>query len=104
MAGQHFDTSSIHNAPVLDYMIHHQATLGRPGAGPGIALSLLLVAMVCAFTALCYAELASMIPIAGSAYTFTYATLGEIVAWIIGLDLILEYAISNITVSVIYTS
>src|SRR5437763_9666929 len=84
MAGQHFDTSSILNAPVLDYMIHHSATLGRPGAGPAIALSLILVAMVCAFTALCYAELASMIPIAGSAYTYTYATLGEIVAWIIG--------------------
>ncbi|HMC32069.1 MAG TPA: amino acid permease, partial [Candidatus Angelobacter sp.] len=88
------------NAPVLDYMIHHSATLGRPGAGPAIALSLVLVAMVCAFTALCYAELASMIPIAGSAYTYTYATLGEIVAWIIGWDLILEYAVSNMTVSV----
>ena len=100
MAGQHFDTSSILNAPVLDYMIHHSATLGRPGAGPAIALSLVLVAMVCAFTALCYAELASMIPIAGSAYTYTYATLGEIVAWIIGWDLILEYAVSNMTVSV----
>src|SRR5205814_6901887 len=100
MAGQHFDTSSILNAPVLDYMIHHSATLGRPGAGPAIALSLILVAIVCAFTALCYAELASMIPIAGSAYTYTYATLGELVAWIIGWDLILEYAVSNMTVSV----
>jgi len=80
MAGQHFDTSSILNAPVLDYIIHHSATLGRPGAGPAIALSLVLVAMVCAFTALCYAELASMIPIAGTAYTYTYASLAAIVA------------------------
>jgi APA family basic amino acid/polyamine antiporter len=59
-----------------------------------------LVAIVCAFTGLCYAELASMIPIAGSAYTYTYATLGELVAWIIGWDLILEYAFSNMSVSV----
>src|SRR2546423_10487792 len=81
-------------------LIHHSATLGRPGAGPAIALSLILVAVVCAFTGLCYAELASMIPIAGSAYTYTYATLGELVAWIIGWDLILEYAVSNMTVSV----
>jgi len=54
-----------------------------PGAGPALALSLVLVAIVCVFTGLCYAELASMIPIAGSAYTYTYATLGELVAWII---------------------
>jgi APA family basic amino acid/polyamine antiporter len=73
---------------------------GRPGAGPAIALSLLLVAVVCCFTGLCYAELASMIPIAGSAYTYTYATMGELVAWIIGWDLILEYAFSNMAVSV----
>ena len=68
--------------------------------GPAISLSLLLVAIVCGLTGLCYAELASMIPIAGSAYTYTYATLGELVAWIIGWDLILEYAGSNMTVSV----
>ena len=74
--------------------------MGRPGAGPAIALSLVLVAIVCALTGLCYAELASMIPIAGSAYTYTYATLGELIAWIIGWDLILEYAGSNMTVSV----
>jgi APA family basic amino acid/polyamine antiporter len=73
---------------------------GRPGAGPALALSLVLVAIVCAFTGLCYAELASMIPIAGSAYTYTYATLGELTAWIIGWDLILEYAFSNMSVSV----
>ena len=80
--------------------MHHSATLGRPGAGPALALSLILVAIVCGFTGLCYAELASMIPIAGSAYTYTYATMGELIAWIIGWDLILEYAVSNMAVSV----
>lgn len=100
IAGQKFDTSSILNAPLLDYLIHHTATLGRPGAGPALALSLMLVAIVCLFTGLCYAELASMIPIAGSAYTYTYATMGELIAWIIGWDLILEYAVSNMAVSV----
>ena len=100
IAGQKFDTSSILNAPLLDYLVHHTATVGRPGAGPALALSLMLVAIVCGFTALCYAELASMIPIAGSAYTYTYATLGELIAWIIGWDLILEYAVSNMAVSV----
>ncbi len=100
IAGQKFDTSSILNAPLLDYIVHHTATLGRPGAGPALALSLVLVAIVCGFTALCYAELASMIPIAGSAYTYTYATMGELIAWIIGWDLILEYAVSNMAVSV----
>src|SRR5690349_2175067 len=100
IAGQKFDTSSILNAPLADYIVHHAATLGRPGAGPALAISLVLVALVCAFTALCYAELASMIPVAGSAYTYTYATMGEIIAWIIGWDLILEYAVSNMAVSV----
>src|SRR3954465_15163999 len=100
IAGQKLEFSSIVNAPLLEYLIHHSATFGRPGAGPAIALSFVLVAIVCAFTALCYAELASMIPIAGSAYTYTYATLGELIAWIIGWDLILEYAVSNIAVSI----
>jgi APA family basic amino acid/polyamine antiporter len=82
--------------------LHHTsgAVAGRPGAGPALALSLILVAVVCALTGLCYAELASMIPIAGSAYTYTYATMGELIAWIIGWDLILEYAFSNMSVSV----
>src|SRR6202030_629281 len=100
IAGQKFDTSSILNAPLLDYLIRHTALFGRPGAGPSLALSLVLVAFVCALTGLCYAELASMIPIAGSAYTYTYATMGELIAWIIGWDLILEYAFSNMSVSV----
>jgi APA family basic amino acid/polyamine antiporter len=76
------------------------SVIGRPGAGPGISLSFLVTAFVCSFAALCYAELASMIPIAGSAYTYAYATLGEIFAWIIGWDLILEYAVSNMAVAV----
>jgi APA family basic amino acid/polyamine antiporter len=100
IAGQTFSAKSILNAPVLEYLIHRSATFGRPGAGPAIALSFFLVAVACAFTALCYAELASMIPIAGSAYTYTYATMGELIAWIIGWDLILEYAVSNMAVSV----
>lgn len=86
--------------PLINYLMHASGLGGRPGAGPAIALSLVLVAIVCGLTGLCYAELASMIPIAGSAYTYTYATLGELIAWIIGWDLILEYAGSNMTVSV----
>src|SRR6185437_13365963 len=66
IAGEKFDTSSIFNTPLLDYIVRHTALAGRPGAGPALALSLVLVAIVCAFTGLCYAELASMIPIAGS--------------------------------------
>jgi APA family basic amino acid/polyamine antiporter len=100
MAGQHFDTPNIGDTPLIHYLIHHTAMAGRPGAGPALAMSLVLVAIVCAFTGLCYAELASMIPIAGSAYTYTYATMGELTAWIIGWDLILEYAFSNMSVSV----
>ncbi|MGD0157452.1 MAG: amino acid permease [Terracidiphilus sp.] len=100
MAGQHFDKPSLENTPLLHYLIFHTALAGRPGAGPALALSLVFVACVCAFTGLCYAEISSMIPIAGSAYTYTYATLGELVAWIIGWDLILEYAFSNMSVSV----
>jgi APA family basic amino acid/polyamine antiporter len=72
----------------------------RAGAGPALILSFVLTAIVCAFTGLCYAELASLVPVSGSAYTFTYATLGELVAWIIGWDLILEYAIGNVAVAI----
>jgi APA family basic amino acid/polyamine antiporter len=100
IAGQKFQAESVLHAPLLEYLIYHSPTFGRPGAGPGIALSFILVAVACAFAALCYAELASMIPIAGSAYTYTYATMGELIAWIIGWDLILEYAVSNMAVSV----
>ena len=73
---------------------------GRPGAGPAIVFSFIVAAIACGFAALCYAELAAMIPVSGSAYTYSYATLGEIVAWIIGWDLILEYAVGNMAVAV----
>jgi APA family basic amino acid/polyamine antiporter len=72
----------------------------RPGAGPALIVSFFLTAVVCAFTALCYAEFASMVPVAGSAYTYAYATLGELVAWIIGWDLLLEYGIGNTAVAI----
>jgi len=102
-AGLKFDYKSVLKAPVLDLMLHGRNALGltgRPGAGPAISLSFVLVAIACGFAALCYAELASMIPVAGSAYTYAYATLGEIFAWIIGWDLILEYAVANMAVAV----
>lgn len=72
----------------------------RPGAGPALAISFLVTGVACAFTALCYAEFASLTPVSGSAYTYAYTTLGEIAAWIIGWDLILEYAVGNIAVAV----
>jgi APA family basic amino acid/polyamine antiporter len=72
----------------------------REGAGPALIFSFLLLGAVCALAGLCYAELASMIPQAGSAYAYSYATLGELVAWIIGWDLILEYAVGNVAVAI----
>jgi len=107
-AGEHFEAPSILHAQVLDLIINllHTGTTagalmhGRPPAGPSIAISFILVAVACSFAGLCYAELASMIPIAGSAYTYSYATLGEIFAWVIGWDLILEYVVSNVAVAV----
>ena len=102
-AGKVLAIPSILKATLFDLVVHgfHAgAQMGRPGAGPALTLSFLLVAIACTFAALCYAELASMIPIAGSAYTYSYAILGEIFAWIIGWDLILEYAVSNMSVAV----
>src|SRR5262249_18817175 len=86
--GPPIQVPSIYKAPIIDMILHGGpvAVAGRPGAGPAISLSFVLVAIACGFAALCYAELASMIPIAGSAYTYAYATLGEIIAWIIGWD------------------
>ena len=72
----------------------------RPGAGPALVVSFVLTGTACALTALCYAEFTSMVPISGSAYTYAYTTLGELVAWIIGWDLILEYAVGNVAVAV----
>ena len=102
-AGEAVQYPSIWNAPLLQVILHGQQAAGasgRLGAGPAIALSYALVAVVCGLAALCYAELASMIPIAGSAYTYTYVTLGEFLAWIIGWDLILEYVVGNVAVAV----
>jgi basic amino acid/polyamine antiporter, APA family len=70
------------------------------GAGPAIILSFVLTGIACGFAALCYAEFAAMVPISGSAYTYSYATLGELVAWIIGWDLIIEYAVGNVAVAI----
>jgi APA family basic amino acid/polyamine antiporter len=72
----------------------------RVGAGPALVVSFVLLGACCALAGLCYAELAAMIPQAGSAYAYTYATLGELVAWIIGWDLILEYAVGNVAVAI----
>ncbi len=73
------------------------------GAGPAIVLSFIMVAVACSFAALCYAEFASMVPVAGSAYTSAYATLGELAAWLIGWDLILEYAVGNVAVAIAWS-
>ncbi|HEY1583348.1 MAG TPA: amino acid permease [Chthoniobacterales bacterium] len=95
---------SIVKTPVLNFIIafinHTDLVFGRPAAGPAVAFSFVVAAIACAFAALCYSELASMIPVSGSAYTYSYATLGEIIAWIIGWDLILEYAVGNMAVAV----
>ncbi len=75
-------------------------TIVRYGAGPALVLSFVLLGAVCGLAALCYAELASMIPQAGSAYAYSYATLGEVVAWVVGWALILEYAVGNVAVAI----
>ena len=79
------------------------ATVGdtvRPGAGPAITISFIITGVACGFTALCYAELSSMVPVSGSAYTYVYLTMGEFIAWIIGWDLMLEYAIGNVAIAI----
>lgn len=73
------------------------------GAGPAIIISMVMAAIACVFSALCYSEIAAMIPVAGSAYTYTYATMGEFMAWMVGWILMLEYAIGNITVACAWT-
>src|SRR6202795_9545 len=101
-AGQIF--SSKLETPVSNFIIawfsHSDLIWGRSGAGPAITIAFIVAGIACGFAALCYAELASMIPVSGSAYTYSYATLGEIIAWIIGWDLILEYAVGNMSVAV----
>src|SRR5690349_7171778 len=75
-------------------------TAASQNAGPGLVISMVFAAIACAFAGLCYAELASMIPVAGSAYTYAFAMSGEFIAWIIGWDLVLEYALATATVAV----
>src|SRR2546425_2830142 len=74
-------------------------TAASQNSGPALVLSMIISAVGCAFSGLCYAEFAAMVPVAGSAYTYAYATVGEIFAWIIGVDLILEYALSTAAVA-----
>ncbi len=76
----------------------------RIGAGPGIIVSFLITGLACSFSALCYAEFSSLIPISGSAYTYSYTVLGEIIAWIIGWDLILEYNVAALSVSISWSA
>src|SRR3989440_2839511 len=96
--------ASIWKTPILNFiqsfLAHSDLVFGRPGAGPAVMLSFVVAAIACGFAALCYAELAEMLPVSGSAWTYSYATPGEIIAWIMGWDLILEYAVGNMAVAV----
>src|ERR1700683_1776892 len=74
--------------------------VGASYAGPGLVLSFVMAGFACAMAALCYAEFAAMIPIAGSAYSYSYATMGEVIGWVIGWDLVLEYAVAAAAVAV----
>ena len=97
--GRSFPVRVVQRARIIQ-MAADGVTVIRYGAGPALVISFLLLGGVCALAALCYAELAAMIPQAGSAYAYSYATLGEVVAWIIGWDLILEYAVGNVAVAI----
>src|SRR3954447_21082849 len=79
------------------------AAAAAQNAGPSVTIGFIVAAIGCAFAGLCYAEFASMIPIAGSAYTYSYATMGEFIAWIIGWDLVLEYAVGAATVGIAWS-
>jgi basic amino acid/polyamine antiporter, APA family len=94
-----FQLTALGVGAVIGAGIFVMSGLGAHYAGPGLMLSFVLSGLGCTFAALCYAEFAAMIPLAGSAYTYAYATLGEIIAWIIGWDLTLEYAMGASTVS-----
>lgn len=91
-------TDNLLSTPLINFIFH--SPLGREGAGPAIVVSFIIAAIACGFAALCYAELAAMIPVSGSAYTFAQAALGEFIAWIIGWDLTLEYAVGNTAIAV----
>lgn len=97
-AGQVSSAKDFISTPLINFILG--SPMGRDGAGPAIVISFLIAALACGFAALCYAELAAMIPVSGSAYTFAQAALGELVAWIIGWDLILEYAVGNVAIAV----
>lgn len=86
------------STPLINFFMG--STMGRDPAGPALVVSFIVAAIACGFAALCYAELAAMIPVSGSAYTFAYASLGELTAWLIGWNLVLEYAVGNIAVAV----
>src|SRR5881398_2115614 len=94
-----FQLTALGVGAVIGAGIFVMAGLGAHYAGPGLMLSFVVSGLGCAFAGLCYAEFAAMIPLAGSAYTYAYATLGELLAWIIGWDLTLEYAMGASTVS-----
>src|SRR5512142_2123059 len=94
-----FQLTALGVGAVIGAGIFVMAGLGAHYAGPGLMLSFVLSGLGCAFAGLCYAEFAALIPLAGSAYTYAYATLGELIAWIIGWDLTLEYAMGASTVS-----
>src|ERR1035441_9104017 len=82
------------------------STIGKASfdGGPGIIFLFLFVAVACGFSAFCYAEFASLVPVSGSAYTYSYVAFGEIIAWIIGWDLLMEYAIGNIAVAISWSN
>src|SRR5450432_2379059 len=98
-----FQLTALGVGAIIGAGIFVMAGLGAQYAGPGLSLSFVLSGLGCAFAGLCYAEFAAMIPLAGSAYTYAYATLGEIFAWIIGWDLTLEYALGAATVSIAWS-
>ena len=79
------------------------AAAAAQNAGPSVTIGFMVAALGCAFAGLCYAELSSSIPISGSAYTYSYATMGELMAWIIGWDLVLEYAVGAATVGIAWS-
>ncbi len=95
-----FDLTALGIAAVIGAGIFSTIGTAAASGGPAVSLLFLFTAMACAFSALCYAQFASLIPISGSAYTYAYASFGELIAWIIGWDLIMEYAIGNIAVAI----
>src|ERR1700761_6639109 len=91
-------------AAVVGAGIFSTIGLASFNGGPGVTILFVITAVTCGFSALCYAEFASRIPVAGSAYTYAYASFGELIAWIIGWDLLMEYAIGNIAVAISWST